>query len=1218
MKSMPASKHLGTRGRFELVRKLGEGGMGTVYEAIDAERDERIALKLVAGHDGTALQRFKHEFRALQDIEHPNLVRLGELHEADGEWFITMELVLGTDLLGYVREDGEAYDEARLRAAFQQLALGLRALHVAGKVHRDIKPPNIRVTPEGRVVILDFGLVIDRTTARMSTEGNVVGTVAYMAPEQASAAPIEAAADWYAFGIVLYEALTGTVPFSGGNLQVLMDKLRITPPPPRARVPDVPADLDELCVELLRFDPATRPRSDEVLRRLGVSSGPGATGATSRSTSLQTDAGTFVGRSAEFLELGEAFAQVQAGHTLTVSVEGPSGIGKSALVTRFTQQLSAAGSDALVLQGRCYERETARFKALDGIIDVLATVLTRLPKTERAELLPRNAALLKQLFPVLGRVDSIARAPRPALLARDAVEERRWMFASLRELLSKLGERRALVLVIDDMHWADGDSLELLRFLLDASHEPSPRLLLLVTSRVPWLGVGGHGKPQAWPVALRIVELAPLLADDAARLARTLLERHGTHDIDVQLLARESGGHPLFVAELARHASTMPGENAAPLTLDGAIWERARALPELALRVLRILAVAAAPVPVHVLELATSLSPTMLERQLGVLRIEGFARSQASRERRAEPYHDRVREAVLEQLNDEQRRELHLTLAALLEQEPGVDFEQVGQHYLDAGDHDRACVLYERAARRAEEGFAFERAALLYRLQLTLRAWPPAEQSALQCKVGGALARAGQGRAAADAYAAALEGADDLARVNLRYLRAAHLLRSGYLDEGLVAFEEVLTGVGLRSSKSRFGAVLSYLWEVLRRRLTGYRIALQDPATVAPQTLARADALFCVAQGMCWIDGMRAAPLVAKALTAALQGGERSRVIRALGLEAVFVAFAGSRKANAVQRLVGMLHAAAAPSDSPLSRGHVALAESSIANSMGDFRRTYDKATEALALFDAAGSDVQWERASTRYFRLCGQFHLGRIRELAKEAPELAADADARKDLWFSSLLRMSAAPWCVLCSDPVEFEGARATTDEAYRPWRDREPGLMHSVWLAQRLLIDLFQGRGDKALHSLASERAAITRSGILRLDVMRLIYAWYRGLAHLLTYLARPGPGPLREVLRCARSLRSGPTCFVAIADSFSAQIALAEGRTHEALELIRRARHQFETLGTATQQYAALALEGSILGGDEGAQSVRRAHAHFRAEGVTRPEVVLVGMAPLSQR
>jgi hypothetical protein len=1215
---MLAPRHLGHADRFAVVRKLGEGGMGAVYEALDQERGERIALKLVSGHDATALQRFKNEFRALSDLEHPNLVRLGELHEVDGEWFITMELVAGTDLLSYVT-DGTRYDEARLRASLQQLALGLRALHAAGKVHRDIKPSNVRVTPDGRVVILDFGLVIDRSVARMSTEGNIVGTVAYMAPEQAAAAPIEASADWYAFGVVLHEALTGTVPFEGNNLQVLLDKLRITPPPPRARVPDVPADLDELCVELLRVDPALRPRGEEVLRRLGVAAGSALAAAVGRTTTQQTDTSTFVGRSAEFGELDAAFAQVEAGRTMTVSVEGPSGIGKSALVTRFVQQLSASTTDALVVQGRCYERETARFKALDGVIDALATVLVRLPKTERAELVPRNAALLRQLFPVLGRVDAIARAPRPAVTPRDTVEERRWMFASLRELLAKLGERRPLVLVIDDMHWADGDSLEILRVLLDASHEPPPRLLLLVTARIPWLAVAAHDEPEPWPVELRALQLAPLDADDARWLAHALLERHGTPSVDVEMLVRESRGHPLFVAELTRHAAARQGQAAAPLTLDRAIWERARALPEPALRVLRVLAVAASPLPLHILELATGLAPTLLERQLGLLRLEGFARSATGRDqRRLEPHHDRVREAVLNELKDTERQEVHATLAPLLEQEPGADLETVAQHYLDAGDPEKACILFERAARRAEEGFAFERAALLYRMQLTLRALSPAEQSELHRKVGSALARAGQGRAAADAYAAAIEHADDLTRINLRYLAAANLVRSGYVEEGLAAFEQVLAIVGLRSSRSRLSSVISYLFERMRRRVGGYQFTLRDLSSVPPQLLARADALICVAQGLIWVDGLRAAPLVARAVRAALATGERVRLVKALAGEASFMSMLGHRQAGAVHRVIARMRDAAGSETSGEVRGYVAFAEALVARYACQFKKLHDKATEAATLFEQSGAELQWERASARMLRTLAQGHLGRLHELAQEAPETIADARARQDRWLASYMRLYTSLWCSLRMQTIDFSQVLASVDEAYLPWRGRHGGFMHGLWVLQSTFVDVFEQRGDRALSRLGTEHAAVKRSGTLRVEALRVVMLANAGTAHLLEHLAHPQRGHLPHVLQLASRLRSGPSYALALSELLRAQVALAQKRDAEALALARQARARFSGEGTATQEHAAMALEGRLLGGSEGSELERRARAHFSAEGVARPEYVLEAIAPLSRR
>jgi serine/threonine protein kinase len=296
--------------RFRIVRRIGEGGMGVVYEAHDEELDTSVALKTLRDVDPHALLRLKHEFQVLLDLSHPNLVRLGELFARDGHWFFTMEMVDGVDFLAYVwrrsssqheplpasgcEEDvlsptldagaspgsydapppsirawAPAFDEDRLRHALRQLASGLAALHAAGKVHRDVKPSNVLVDESGRVVLLDFGLATDAHDHRRSDLG-AVGTVAYMAPEQALSGTVGPAADWYAVGVVLYEALTGRVPFDGRPLQVLFEKQAREPAPPSAVAAGVPADLDGLCIELLRFDPAARPTGSEILRRLGL------------------------------------------------------------------------------------------------------------------------------------------------------------------------------------------------------------------------------------------------------------------------------------------------------------------------------------------------------------------------------------------------------------------------------------------------------------------------------------------------------------------------------------------------------------------------------------------------------------------------------------------------------------------------------------------------------------------------------------------------------------------------------------------------------------------------------------------------------------------------------------------------------------------------------------------------------------------------------------
>ena len=247
---------------YELRGELGRGGMGVVYRALHVDRGEVVALKTLQHADPTALYRFKQEFRGLADVVHENLVALYELVSDGAYWFFSMELVEGVQFMEHLRAGGD------LRDTFRQLAEGLAALHAAGKLHRDLKPSNVMVTPEGRVVILDFGLFADvaRSGQHQSTERHILGTAAYMAPEQALGRAVSAASDWYSVGVMLYEALTNRLPFEGGSVEVILAKQQSDPPRPGAHATDAPADLDALCVALLARDPAARPRSESVLR----------------------------------------------------------------------------------------------------------------------------------------------------------------------------------------------------------------------------------------------------------------------------------------------------------------------------------------------------------------------------------------------------------------------------------------------------------------------------------------------------------------------------------------------------------------------------------------------------------------------------------------------------------------------------------------------------------------------------------------------------------------------------------------------------------------------------------------------------------------------------------------------------------------------------------------------------------------------------------------
>ena len=351
-----SGEFLGTD-RFLLRRKIGAGGMGAVYEVYDRDRGDTVALKSLLWADPFAIYRLKEEFRALADVAHDNLVNLYELVADGDQWFFTMEMVDGVDFMRYVRPDtGDAsspLDMGRLRAALPQLAQGVHHLHRAGKLHRDIKPPNVLVTRDHRVVILDFGIASDarRGAGLQTRDEGIAGTAFYMAPEQVDGES-DLPSDWYAVGTMLYEALTGQLPFPGSPIRVLMEKKEGDAPSPALLRPELPRDLVELCVQLLARDPRARPVGAAVLARLGVSGeAPGNSPGTAAAPP------TLVGREESLSRLARALDEVRHGSPVALSVNGPSGIGKTALVQHFLEHVVRAAGGT-VLAGRFYDRES--------------------------------------------------------------------------------------------------------------------------------------------------------------------------------------------------------------------------------------------------------------------------------------------------------------------------------------------------------------------------------------------------------------------------------------------------------------------------------------------------------------------------------------------------------------------------------------------------------------------------------------------------------------------------------------------------------------------------------------------------------------------------------------------------------------------------------------------------------------------------------------------
>jgi eukaryotic-like serine/threonine-protein kinase len=261
--------------RYRITRKLGSGGMANVYLAEDQELGRRVAIKLLDDRhssDDQFVERFRREAKNAAGLSHPNIVSIYDRGEAEGSYYIAMEYVEGRTLKELLVARGPspigiAIDYTR------QILSALRFAHRNGIVHRDIKPHNVIVDSEGRVKVMDFGIA--RAGASQMTEaGSIIGTAQYLSPEQARGAPVDQSSDLYSTGVVLYELLTGGVPFTGETpVEIAMKHLSQPPEPPSARRPDVPRDLDYVVLRALAKDPAERYRTaaemDSDLERIG-------------------------------------------------------------------------------------------------------------------------------------------------------------------------------------------------------------------------------------------------------------------------------------------------------------------------------------------------------------------------------------------------------------------------------------------------------------------------------------------------------------------------------------------------------------------------------------------------------------------------------------------------------------------------------------------------------------------------------------------------------------------------------------------------------------------------------------------------------------------------------------------------------------------------------------------------------------------------------------
>ena len=571
--------HPTTLGHYRLDRRIGEGGMGEVFRAFDTRLNRPVAVKVMhAGDRPASAGVFLREARAASALNHPNIVIIHEIGETpSGDQFIVQELVEGQTLRAILNVDKAPLSFGTVLDVGSQVARALGAAHAAAIVHRDVKPENIMVRGDGFVKVLDFGVArrTDEGSSGLTTHtnfntlpGTMTGTPSYMSPESVNGLVSGPPADVFALGVVLYEMATGRRPFEAQTPAAVVARILSDQPAPLSRVnPAIPKAFDELVQQMLRKEPELRPSMRDVERALSVSQ-------------MAADAApvlpvrrTTVGREAERETLLRAYGRVKDGRSLIVALTGEPGIGKTSLVEDFLADLPARGERPTIVRGRCSE-SLAGSEAYLPILEVLDGLLHRADG-------PSLTAVVRTVAPtwyVQVATPSVDVSGLGELRAASPAASQERMKRELGALFQEISRVQPLVLYIDDLHWADVSTIDILNYLTGRFADMRVMVLIsyrpsdMAIARHPFLGIRSDLQSRGLfeEVGLRFLEPR----DVEAYLALQFPGHQFPSDFAPAIHSKTEGS-PLFMADLVRYLRDTGG-----VVEEKGAWVLARAVPD--------------------------------------------------------------------------------------------------------------------------------------------------------------------------------------------------------------------------------------------------------------------------------------------------------------------------------------------------------------------------------------------------------------------------------------------------------------------------------------------------------------------------------------------------------------------------------------------------------------------------------------------------------------
>jgi eukaryotic-like serine/threonine-protein kinase len=748
-------------GRYQVKKFLGEGGKKKVYLAHDTALDRDVAFALIKTEklDETGRTRVTREARAMARLDHPNIVSVLDFGDHEEQPFMVLPLMSGGDVEGLVKKapDHKLPLEQAIEIA-EAVCRGLVFAHGKGIIHRDIKPGNVWLSSDGSAKIGDFGLAVALDLSRLTQHGMMVGTVSYMPPEQAMGGEVNAKADLYSLGAMLYEMVTGRPPFIGDDSIAIIGQHINTPPvSPTWHRADLPPTLEALILQLLEKDPAKRPSSAaDVLKVLeslepGKFKAPAHTEPPSPAASSPLYRRVFVGREQELKQLQSSFDNAMSGQGALMMVMGEPGIGKTALVEQLATYVTLRGGRTLV--GHCYEEGSLSLPYLAFVEAMRSYVLSRELKDLQSELGTGAADVARIVSEIRERL-KIKLRPQ-----KDPEEERYRLMQAVTTFLTNASCLQPLLLVLEDLHDADKGTLDMLVHV--SRNFSGARLLVVGTYRD--IEVDRTHPLSAALAELRRVSsygrviLRGLNADEVKRMLESIT-RHDSLWSLAEAIHRQTEGNPLFVQEVIRYLneegsikreggkgtdqSEIQLAMRIPEGLRDVIGKRLSLISKDCNQLLSVASVIGREFRLEVLKKVSGLSEEglfgALEEAKKAAIIEERSGVGASVAYRFA--HAFFRQTLYEEAIAPRRIRLHQQVARALEEiyvsrleEHAVELAEHFAHSADSADLKKAVSYGEMAAKRATDVYAYGEAARLLDQALKVQEILDPEDKARRC-----------------------------------------------------------------------------------------------------------------------------------------------------------------------------------------------------------------------------------------------------------------------------------------------------------------------------------------------------------------------------------------------------------------------------------------------------------------------------------------------------